>query len=192
MHDRFNKQALRNRVRLAREAIPAEERPRLSEAGCQRLLALPEMGRAHSVLGYGATDFEFDVSPALDALRERGARIALPRITGPSSLTLHIVESAEELERGPFGLLQPAENAPSIGADEVDLVIVPGVAFDPAGGRLGYGGGYYDRLLARMPLAARIGVAFDGQLVDSIPADSHDQPVDVVVTPTRTLRTHAR
>ena len=98
----------------------------------------------------------------------------MPRITGPGTLSLHLVSSAEDLEAGPFGLFQPTENAPAVESGEIDLAIVPGVAFDHECDRVGYGGGYYDRLLTRMPNATLIGLAFDGQVVERIACDDHD------------------
>jgi 5-formyltetrahydrofolate cyclo-ligase len=122
-------------------------------------------------------------------LRKRGVRIAYPRIEAPGVLGMHFVDHEMELVPGPFGLAQPSEHAPHVPHDRIDAVVIPGVAFDEQGTRLGYGGGYYDRLLPMMrPECMRIGVAFDEQVLAHIPAEEHDAFVDVLVTPTRIIR----
>lgn len=159
----------------------------------QQLLALPEFARAQTVLTYAALPAEIDPSIATAELRDRGVRIAYTRIEAPGILGMHLVESEIELIPGPLSIRQPSQSSPRVAHDEIDLVIVPGLAFDETGARLGYGGGYFDRLLPLLrPDCARIGIAFDEQLLPSIPAEEHDQHVDVVVTPSRVVRPTAQ
>ncbi len=182
-----DKALLRETSRTLRRSIPAEERPALSEAATVRALELPEVQSATHVLGFVAMPEELDPSPLLNELRRRGATICLPRVDAPGTLELHSCTVDTGLEEGPHGVLQPPPHAPLAEFDTIDLVIVPGVAFDNRGARLGMGGGYYDRLLARMHLAHRVAFVFDDQLVELIPEDPHDQRVDAVITPLRTL-----
>ncbi len=94
---------------------------------------------------------------------------------------------------GPFGLSQPVAESPLVEVELVDAVIIPGVAFDACGSRLGYGGGYYDRLLPRLgPDCMRIGFAFAEQILAEIPAEPHDAVVDLVVTQNGVIRPPAR
>lgn len=188
MDDTTHKALLRESTRAARQGILAEKRPAFARAAADRALELQEVLRATHVLGFAATPEELDPDPLLQALHARGATICLPRITGPGALSVHAYAPGVPLEDGPFGLRQPPADAPTIALDVIDLVIVPGVAFDSTGARLGFGGGYYDRLLARLPLATRVALAFDNQVVAKVPEGPHDQRVDIVVTPTRTLR----
>ncbi len=193
-----DKRRIRERARAARQGLPPEERAALSHAACERLLKLPRTFDARIVLAYVASPEELNPLHAVIELEKRGARIVMPRITGPGMLSLHYCDAAQldptsqdatsTLEEGPFGIRQPCANSESIAPDQVDLVIVPGIAFDPCGRRVGYGGGYYDRLLPRMRQATLIGIAFDGQITDRVPEEPHDAPVSVVVTPSRTLR----
>lgn len=192
MSPHADKARVRLAARSARQGIPADERLPAALAACERALALPQVVAATRVLGFAAAPEELDPAPLLDALRVAGATVCLPRITGPGSLSLHICASAEELEPGPFGIRQPCAASEEAQADSIDLVIVPGVAFDPAGRRLGFGGGYYDRLLAGMPHAYRIALAFEGQIVESVPAEEHDEPVDAIVTPSHVIVTTGR
>lgn len=178
---------IRERSRASRRELTPESRRLLSTAASERLLVSLKTPFPYIVLGYAATAEEIDPRPALGALRDSGSLIAYPRIAGPGVLTLHTC-SISELEPGPLGILQPAAGTPVVNVGQVELVIVPGVAFDAQGNRLGYGGGYYDRLLAHMPLAKRVGLCFDGQLVGEIPVEPHDVRMHAIVTPTRTLR----
>lgn len=182
------KAVLREKARTARQGMLAGERPALAAAAARRAFALPEVARARYVLGFAAAPEELDSEPLLEALREAGATICLPRISGPGALTLHVCELSTPLHEGPFGLRQPATNMPAAEPGAIDLVIVPGVAFDASGNRLGFGGGYYDRLLAGMPRTMRIALAFEGQILDAIPSEAHDERVDIIITPDRVLR----
>lgn len=183
------KTALRARVRDARHALSHAYRERSSAEACARAAALPEVAAARAVLAYVATAEELDPAPLLAALRARGARVALPRVDRPGVLDLHWAEEDAALEPGPFGILEPSPQAPRASLEEIDVVIVPGVAFDAEGGRLGYGGGFYDRLLAALPPAtAAVGIAFDEQVLEALPAEPHDRPVAVLVTPSTVYR----
>lgn len=185
----LDKATLRVRARVARRSITPEVREDSSYAIAERVLGLPEMQDAGAVLLYGASPEEVETLPIEQALRERGVRIAYPRVGDHGHLDLYWLNDRSELERGSFGLLEPPEGTDSALPSEIDAIIVPGVAFDAEGGRLGYGGGYYDVLLAG-PCAGvpAIGVAFDEQVVSRIPCEEGDQRVCVLVTPTRTIR----
>ncbi len=182
------KAELRLAMRAARRSMSAEDRSSQAADIVARVLALPEVARATRVLGYAAAPEEFDPAPLLEALASRGAAICLPRICGPEALSAHVCRPAEALEPGPFGILQPRSDAPEAGLATLELVIVPGIAFDARGARLGFGGGYYDRLLASVPSAVRLALAFDCQLAEKVPEGEHDERVDFVVTPTRLIR----
>ena len=114
----------------------------------ERLLALPELAAARVVLAYAALPAELDPVFAIEAMRARGARIAYTRIEAPGVLGVHEVDSEVELIPGPLGIRQPSADSPRVAHDAIDAVIVPGVAYDESGQRLGYGGGYFDRLLS--------------------------------------------
>lgn len=182
---------IRERARAARQGIAPGLRAQHSLAASERLLASLPAPWPRVVLGYAATPEEIDPAHALEQLRAAGSIIAYPRVTGPGAMTLHTCRP-DELEPGPFGLLQPCGTAVPVGPSDIGLVIVPGVAFDASGHRLGYGGGYYDRLLAGMALVRRTGLCFDSQVVEEIPSREHDIRMHEVVTPTRTLRVQPR
>jgi 5-formyltetrahydrofolate cyclo-ligase len=186
---RSAKAAIRARVRALRASVSADARAAASTTVAHTALHLPEMSGVHAVLGYHALAEEIDPAPLLTMLRSRGVSVALPRVTSPGELTLHWVDSDEELREGGLGILEPAADAPGPRPEDLDLVIVPGVAFDRTGGRLGFGGGFYDRLLALLPPSvATVAIAFDEQLVDEVPMAEWDRRVAVIVTPSGAVR----
>lgn len=181
------KRAHRERARAARCALEPDFCADAADAAAQRILALPELKVAKLVLAYSATAEEIDPGPVVEALHGAGKSVALPRVESPGVLGIHLYRDSDALEVGPFGgILQPLESAPRVPLESIDAVIVPGVAFDVHGRRLGYGGGFYDRLLPQLrPDCLRIGIAYDEQILDALPAAEHDEHVQVVVTPTR-------
>ncbi|MDQ6772614.1 MAG: 5-formyltetrahydrofolate cyclo-ligase [Candidatus Dormibacteraeota bacterium] len=184
------KTALRRDLRRRRRELGAAQRARLSGAAVEHLLRLPEVVAARTIALYAATPVEADPATALDLLRERGVRVVLPRVAGPV-LEFVDVTTGSELVPGFRGLTEPS--GPAIDLGQVDVVVVPGVGFDARGGRLGQGGGHYDRTLPGLRAdALRVGLAFSVQVVESIPREARDALLDVTVTELGPLRTHAR
>ena len=181
------KQRLRGRLLAARNAVgPLAE---VSAAVSRRLATLPELAVVTTVLGYAATPREVSVDAALEALLARGVTVCLPWVDGPA-LGVAAVSSLSVLEPGWRDLREPpAAGRRPLRPSALDVLVVPGVGFDAAGNRLGYGGGHFDRLLARIRRGAVVvGVALDEQICTAIPTEAHDRRVDVIVTPTRTVR----
>jgi 5,10-methenyltetrahydrofolate synthetase len=168
----------RQAMALRRDLISPGFAQRL--AGYASALALPE---GAAVSGYAAMGDEADPKALLMALSALGHPIALPRMTGKAqALCFHRWQEGDALRAHAFGVLEPLETAPQI---EPDIVLVPLLAFDRAGYRLGYGGGFYDRTLAALraqkPVKA-IGIAYAGQETAAVPHDDHDQRLDGVLT----------
>lgn len=184
------KASLRRATRLARDELSELERASASSGAVARLRQLPELRRARVVAVYASHGSELDLAELIAWMRERGVTTALPRVTG-DQLALVTTTDSTPLALGFRGIREPAGRP--IHLSTVDVVILPGLAFDPVGGRLGRGGGHYDRLLAALPTSTvRIGVCFACQLVPRVPREAHDAPVDVVVTERGTYRTSAR
>ncbi len=183
------KAEIRAHARALRCALDPETCITHAHSAATHLLSLDELLEARVVLAYAANAEELDPSPALALLREHGATIALPRVESPGVLGLHEVCVSDPLVEGAFGIGEPCEDAPRVAPAKIDAVIVPGIAFDESGRRLGYGGGYYDRLLPSLkPSALRIGFAYDEQVFEAIPVAEHDEHMHVVVTPARVIR----
>jgi 5-formyltetrahydrofolate cyclo-ligase len=183
------KRSARARARSARDGLDRRACKEASADASLNILKLPDLAAVGLVLAYAALPAEIDPLSAVSVLRRRGAKIAYPRIESPGVLCVHVVDHELDLVAGPFGLAQPRAEAPLAALYRIDVALVPGVAFDACGARLGYGGGYYDRLLPHLrPDCLKIGVAFDEQILEEIPAEEHDENVDVIVTQTRIIR----
>ncbi len=184
------KTALRHSVLLARRELTTEERQQASRAAVDRLLRLPEVWRAGVVALYVATADEIDPTAAVKLLRERSIRTLFPRVRG-DELDLAEAHDPHALPGGFRGIREPT--GPAVDLDVVDVAILPGVAYDLDGGRLGQGGGHFDRLLPLLPEdTVRIGLGFSCQVVPRVPCDDHDELVDIVVTDHAVHRTGAR
>jgi 5-formyltetrahydrofolate cyclo-ligase len=181
-------------MRERREALPASERARLAAAATVRLLTLPELTevRGRTVAGYVAVRGEIDPAQGLLALARRGATVVLPRAgAADRQLRFCALAPGRELAPGAFGIPEPEATGAELAAPAVDVLIVPGLAFDGDGRRVGSGGGYYDAAFAAVPADERptlIGLGYDFQLVERCPSIDLDVPVDIVVTDERVLR----
>jgi 5-formyltetrahydrofolate cyclo-ligase len=178
------KAAVRTRMLAARAAMPAAERAAASAAIRARLEELPELRAARAVLGYAAFGSEVDLDPWLQALLDRGAGVFLPWVDGQHLGIARIDDLDGDLVPGWRGVREPrAIGRRPARPDRLEAVVTPGVAFDRRGRRLGYGGGHFDRLLATLPdVIPVVGVAFDLQVLDTVPTAPHDRAVSVVVT----------
>lgn len=179
------KQELRQRMRAVRGALPASACESRSERIAARVLALSEYERATTVLGFASIRKEVRTARILENAWTSRKQVALPRVVD-QGLILHRVTAETELTEGAFGVPEPRENAPRIEPQEIDFAIVPALAVDLRGHRIGYGGGYYDRLLPLLTEAVTCAIAFDFQLISEAPDQPNDVPVDMIVTDTRT------
>lgn len=175
---------IRIRILRARNAMTREEIGSGSAAIVKRLTELDQIRRASTVMAYLGFGSEALIDDLILWGWKTGKRIAVP-LCRPASRELVVcrVDGFDELECGHYGIREPrGDLVRPVPQDEIDAVVVPAVAFDRKGHRLGYGGGYYDRFLPGTPRAMRIGAAFTGQIVAEIPADPHDVPMDSIVT----------
>lgn len=164
-----------------REALSAATETAWDEAICKKLLNLTEIRQAFCVYCYASFHHEASTWKFMDALIRQGKYIALPKVTG-RELEFYAISGKTDLEEGTMGIMEPKRTCLKIRDPEAP-VIVPGIAFDAKGNRVGYGGGYYDRFFEREPHHSRIAIAYGFQLFDRIPAQSHDKGVDRVITP---------
>jgi 5-formyltetrahydrofolate cyclo-ligase len=184
------KRALRAEVLAARMRLPPSEREAASLAVAERVASLPAFAAARTLALYPAMGAEVDTAEIARRAQAAGKRLAWPRLE-PGALALSFAACLPgELVPGPAGTRQPPPGAPAVPLAEIDCVLVPGVAFDPGGLRLGRGRGHYDATLAALPRrAARVGLAFEVQLVAEVPREAHDAPLDAVVTERRVVWT---
>ena len=172
------------RVMVARRAaIPSEERTNAARRAAAGAAALLPEETMPIIAGYMPVRNEFDALPLLAALQAQGAQTALPVVTGPGRpLEFRLWQTGDRLVPGAYGIHRPADKAP---VKSPDIVLLPLLAFDRKGRRLGYGGGYYDRTLALLrggSTVLAIGLAFAAQMVDEVPSGPHDAVLDRILT----------
>lgn len=179
-------------MRGARSAISHDAAARAARMAAGHLLGLPELEGVDLAGLYAAFGSELGTRDVADGLRARGVALAYPRIEPDERvLRFHIVRDPADLEPGPYGIRQPAADAEAVDLARIALLLVPGLAFDRRGGRLGWGKGYYDATLAHARLL-RVGYAYAFQLVPDVPRRSHDVSMDLVVTDAGVIRASER
>ena len=178
----LTKTALRALVRERLRSLSRAALPQLSAELCSVLRAQGIWRTASSVLLFAPLDGEPDISPLLE--EAAAGRLLLPRFNVENgTYEACSFRNRAELVAGAFGVLEPAADCPVVSLNQLDLVLVPGLAFDLAGRRLGRGKGFYDRLLAEVR-GHKCGVAFDAQIVSEVPEEPHDVRVNSILTPT--------
>jgi len=182
------KREVRRRVLARRDAIDPEVRERAAARVTERVLALPEVAAATTVLAFSSFGSELPMLPLIGALVERGVRVGLPVITG-TDIVARAWRPGDPTVETSFGALEPADGAP-IEPSAIDVTLTPAVAVDRTGRRVGYGGGFYDRFLPQTRSdAVRVAVVLPVQLVDEdLPAGAFDLRVDAIVTPNEVIR----
>jgi 5-formyltetrahydrofolate cyclo-ligase len=184
------KVAARDQLLAARKRRPLAEVVDAARAFAEQLLAVPEVRRAATVAAYVSLPGEPGTGPLLDALSDRGVRVLLPVLLPDDDLDWAAYAGPGALAAGRWGLLEPL--GPRLGVDAVataDVVLVPGLAVDPAGVRLGRGGGSYDRALGRVPVGTFTCVLlYDGEVGVPVPVEPHDRPVTHAATPSGLVR----
>jgi len=182
--------ALRARIMAARDSLSPEERQRKSLAVTDRLLALPEFAGARHVFVYVSFRSEAETLNLIAHCLDKGVTVSVP-LTLPAErqlLPYVITDPSRDLVPGYCSIPEPLQTLPLVDPGTIEVVVTPGSVFDAQGGRLGYGGGYYDRFLhTAAPQALRIGLAFDLQVVEAVPLESHDEQLDYLITETRTI-----
>lgn len=181
------KAALRASLLAARASQPAEQREAAGRLNRDHVLSLPQAQMAGTVAAYFSVGSEPDTHSLIFGLWKRGTYVILPLLRPDGDLDWASYEGPDSLAPGPKGLMEPAE--PARGVDAVaraSLVLVPALAVDTRGNRLGRGGGSYDRALARVgPRVPVIALLNDGELLDHVPAAPHDRPVSMAALPSR-------
>lgn len=181
------KKELRERILTLLRNQKEEERRIKSQLILNKFVRLPEFERSLTILFYEPFDGEVDTIEMIKFAKKLGRKIVLPKILKERRTIIPILMNYSErnLEVGPYGIKQPKEKrGKTVHLEKIDLVVVPGVAFDKGNNRLGRGGGYYDRFLKTLPSQTpTFGLAFDFQIVDKLPQlEKHDIPVKHVLS----------
>lgn len=190
MHIRDEKELVRTRIKERAARMSDDDRSAESRSICRRITEnLPE--GPQTICAYMPMKSEADILPLLKELVNAGHRIYLPRFTR-SNFEFRLMTTTDELVAGKFNLPEPTVTAPLLDDKDVTVALLPGLAFDKAGHRLGRGNGGYDKWLETLrkknPAAQVWGIALEHQLLTTIPTEPHDRPMDAIVTPREFLR----
>jgi 5-formyltetrahydrofolate cyclo-ligase len=179
------KKELRKQVLAARDSLASAERAEKSRQIAARLFLLPEFRQARTVLFFASFRSEVDTIPMIRLALTEGKRVVLPKVRGTGLELFEVRDYDGDIAPGAWGIPEPHGTAP-VAIDDIDLIIVPGAGFDEQGNRIGYGAGFYDKLLPSFA-GTTVALAFELQIVPKVPADVHDVPVRKIVTEKRVI-----
>jgi 5-formyltetrahydrofolate cyclo-ligase len=184
------KTSLRKQAAEARDSLSSEVRKSKSREIEQRLCLLPEFRSASVVMFFASFRSEVETGPMIRHALASGKRVVLPKVQGRQLALFEIKDFDEDVSPGAWGIPEPVESHP-VPLTDIDLIITPGAAFDESGNRLGYGAGFYDRILSSFR-GMTVALAFEAQIVPQVPSDPHDVPVKKIVTETRVIEASSK
>ena len=177
----MDKKALRRETGKKKRALTVQEIDSRSAILAERLYETVQYQNCRSLYAYLSFNQEVRTNPIIERAWADGKRVAVPKVMG-SEMVFIWIDSFENLApQGAYNITEPIGNGP-VADDSTALVLMPGLAFDPEGHRVGYGGGYYDRFLEAEPNHPLVALCYDFQLFDHLETDPHDVPVDLVIT----------
>lgn len=184
----MTKQEQRKHIKALLRTSDTTELAMQSQRCAERFVSMPEFKNAETILAYMAMPRECDPAFIVSCARKMKIRIAFPLCVEGNRIKLCVPQNESAFNIGAYGIIEPDENRSEIlSPDDLDIIVVPGLAFDKNCNRLGRGAGYYDRLLAESR-AFKAGFGFDMQLLPSVFTEAHDQKLDCVVTPSALYR----
>lgn len=175
----MNKQELRQAIRARKRAMTEEDILRRSEILAEKFARSDAYRAAKTIYGYLPYNQEVRTVPMLRRALEEGKRVAVPKVYGDNMKFIYL-DDLSQVAKGYAGIPEPVADGP-VAQDETALVLMPGLAFDRAGHRIGYGGGFYDKFLAREPHHPTVALCYDFQVMDRLETEEFDIPVDLVI-----------
>lgn len=176
----MDKKALRSQIKEQKRQMTAHQIESASQRLTELFVATEQYRQAKTVYGYLPYNQEVRTIGLLQRALQEGKRVAVPKIYGDEMRFIYL-EDLSLVEKSSFGIPEPIADEP-VADDPTALVLMPGLAFTKRGDRMGYGGGYYDKFLANEPHHPTVALCYDFQIVDRIPTDDHDIPVDIVLS----------
>ncbi len=186
MNKTSQKEIIRKIINDKRKRLDPFSKQKFDRKIFEALLQLPEWKNAKNILMYVSHSYEVDTHIIIRThLDEKN--IIVPKTNKiNNTLILHKISTFNELKKGNYNILEPVSHTKKIDPKYIDLAVIPGIAFDLKGHRIGYGKAYYDNLIPNLK-CKKIGLAYSFQIVDNVPAEKHDQPVDLLITEDQTL-----
>ncbi len=177
----MDKKALRREIGAKKRALSAAEIESRSAILADKLYKTTQYRDCQSLYAYLSFNQEVRTNPIIQRAWADGKRVAVPKVVGDEMVFIWIDSFEGLAPQGAFHIMEPIEDGP-VADDERALILMPGLAFDPQGHRVGYGGGYYDRFLENEPDHPLVALCYDFQLYDRLEVEAHDVPVDAVIT----------
>lgn len=175
----MDKQALRKRIRDQKRAMTNSQIEKKSALLAQKFIACEAYRQAKTIYGYLPYNQEVRTVPILEQALRDGKQVAVPKVYGDTMRFIRM-DRLDAIEKGYAGIPEPVSDGP-VADDPHALVLMPGLAFDPAGNRMGYGGGFYDKFLQAEPNHPTVALCYDFQILDHLDTEDHDIPVDLVL-----------
>lgn len=175
----MTKQELRAAIRAKKRAMPLTQIEQKSAALAEQLFATEQYRQAKTIYGYLPYNQEVRTVPILEQALRDGKRVAVPKVYGDEMRFIYM-EDLSLVEKSGFGIPEPVADGP-VALEEDALILMPGLAFDPMGNRMGYGGGYYDKYLQAQPNHPTVALCYDFQMLQRLDTEEHDIPVDLVL-----------
>lgn len=179
------KKQLRDEIKKRRSELPVNSRTKMSQQIHQFLHEIDEFNQAKSLFCYISYLSEVETQALISDFLERKLALAVPKIMGKTEMRAVSLDNLSDLEPDEMGILTPKSSQAA--SDPFDIAITPGLGFTERGERLGYGRGYYDRWFSRNKVKTKIGIAFEIQIVDKLPLEKTDMPLDILVTEERII-----
>lgn len=177
----LRKNEIREQVKEHRMALTQSQEEAWNDSICRKVLNMRAIRQAFCVYCYVSFRHEVGTKQLIACLLEMGKYVAVPKVE-EKRLVFYAIQGVRDLESGVMGIMEPKPGCLRI-SDPYAPVIVPGIAFDQQGHRVGYGGGYYDRFFEEEPNHPKYGIAYPFQMFDSLPAEAHDKGMDLIITP---------
>lgn len=181
------KAKLRQEMKMKFDSFNQEEYRRFNADLYQSFIKLGIVQRAENIMIYYSVRKEVRTEAIINYLLIIGKTVALPVCTRERNLNAAVINDLSQLRPAAFGLMEPGPEATTLDPKQLDLIVVPGVAFDEKGYRLGHGAGYYDRFLSKTTGSFKLGLAYDFQIVAKVPVENHDVGLNGILTPSRYL-----
>ena len=175
----MDKKELRSKIREQKRAMTPQQIESASQKLVELFLATEQYRQAKTIYGYLPYNQEVRTVPLLEQALADGKKVAVPKIYGDEMRFIYLAD-LNQVEKGYSGILEPIENGP-LGDDPTALVLMPGIAFDKEGHRIGYGGGFYDKFLAKEPNHPTVALCYDFQMMPHLETEAYDIPVDRVI-----------
>jgi 5-formyltetrahydrofolate cyclo-ligase len=179
----LDKEQLRKQMKRKRKSLSSEEKKLKDQSIYKQVISDKDYIAADSVFLFLSFGSEINTNIIIQNALDHNKRVFLPKVVG-ENIELFEVENFENLKRSKYGILEPNAHCKRIDNCGIDFILMPGLAFDQSGGRVGYGGGFYDRYISSLPKdeeIAKVAIAYDFQIVDHVPMSKYDIPVDRII-----------